>query len=125
MANQELLRFPRGQIAVGGDLHQVREGELSLNNNASLVYTLRKKGKPAGVVKGNEDVTGSFVAMIDEDDREKDWFAYAHSLKGLNFQYKSPKVTDVVEGVIQQVTLRFPDGGAIEATINLIGIHID
>jgi hypothetical protein len=125
MANSELLRFPRGQISVGGDLRQAREGELSLNNNASLVYTLRKEGKPAGVVKGNEDCTGSFVLLIDEDDRDQNWMSICKKMEGKNFQYKSPKITDIVEGVVQQVTIRFPDGGAIEMTINLIGISID
>lgn len=125
MAGTELKRYPRGQISVGGDLHQVREGELTFNNNATLVFTLRKEGKPAGVVKGNEDTSGTFTAMIDEDDREKDWISYAKRLKGLNFQYKSPKITDTVDGVIQQVTIRFPDGGAIEMVINLIGLHVD
>ena len=124
MANQELLRFPRGQISVGGDLHQVQSGQLRLSNNAQLKYTLRKRGRPAGVVKGNEDVTGNFVTLIDEDDRERDWMALAKNMKGKNFQYKSPKITDVVEGVVQEVTIDFPDGDAITATISLIGIHI-
>ncbi|MFZ2587549.1 MAG: hypothetical protein WAZ18_05485, partial [Alphaproteobacteria bacterium] len=73
---------------------------------------------------GNPQTTAPFVAYIDENDREKDWIAYAKNLRACNFQYKSPLVTDVIEGVIQQVTIDFAEGGVIQATINIVGVHI-
>ena len=122
MANSELLRFPRGQISIGGDLLQVVEGEYTVNNNAKTKATLRSEGQPVGVVKGVVDCSGNFKCIIDADDREMDWVAFANDMEGKNIQYKSPKITDTVDAVVTQATVRFPNDDAIEITVNWTGI---
>lgn len=121
MSNQEYVRFPRGQISVNGDLFQVVDGEARITNNAKNKWTLRSNGQPVGATMGNNEATGSFRCVIDEDDRERDWPSIVEALEQKNFYYKSPKVTDTFQGFVTEATLRFTDGDGIEINVSWIG----
>lgn len=124
MADTNLLRYPRGQIAVAGDLRQATDAEFTFTNNAQLRHTLRNTDGPAGVVQGNKEVTGSINTIIDETGTERDWLDFAKTLEGKNFQFKTPLATTVIEGVVQTATVRLVLDNAVEINVQIIGALI-
>lgn len=123
-SNSDYVRFPRGQISVGGDLLQVVDGEARVANNAKNKWTLRSNGQPVGATMGNEEATGSFRCIVPEDDRERDWPTIVSGMQSRNFYYKSPVITDTFQGVVTEAVIRFTDGDGIEISVSWIGKRI-
>lgn len=125
MADNNLLRFPRGQIAISGDLRQATDAEFTFTNGAVLRHTLRSTDGPAGFTQGNKEVSGSVNTIISEDGIERDYLDFAKTLEGKRFQFKTPLSTYVIEGVVQSVTIRLVQDNAVEANVTLIGTLVD
>lgn len=109
MAENQLLRYPRGQMKMGGDLVQVSEASFSMNTNVRLVHTLRKS--PSGVVIGNKECSFSFTAQIDEDGLERDWILLNFKGTVKTFQFILPAATALVAlGVVGSCEVAMPSG---------------
>lgn len=120
MADQELKRYPRGQIAIGnGDLQQATLARFSFTNNGKLKHTLRKS--PSGVVLGTRECTGSFELEIDEDGPEREVFDAIGEGTIQNFRFKMPTLTKTIEGIFTSVDVEEPLDDAVRFTVNFIG----
>lgn len=124
MADNQLKRYPRGQMKMAGDLVQVTNASFKKTNNAKLMHTLRKS--PSGVVLGHNEATFSFEAIVDEDGQERDWDNIQG--KGLfkTFQFIRP-ATDaaVVIGVVADLETSMASDGAVTLRGNGVGMFVD
>jgi len=124
MASSEILQYPRGQISMGpGDLVQVTNVSFSYTNNGRLRHTLKQS--PSGKVLGNQEVSGSFTAAIDEDGPERDYFARVKSGEEVSMRLKLPVTTKNVVGFLVSVDGDIPLDDAVELTINFQGKFSD
>ena len=120
MADQELKRYPRGQLAIGnGDLQQAIVSRFSFTANTKLKHTLRQS--PSGYVLGTRECTGSFDLEISEDGPEIEVFDAIDEGEIKNFRYKIPTVTKTIEGVFTSVDVEEPLDDAVRFTVNWIG----
>lgn len=120
MADQELKRYPRGQIAIGnGDLQQASLARFTFTNNGRLKHTLRKT--PAGFVLGTREASGSFELQVDEDGPELQVFEAIRAGEIKNFRFKLPQITKTIEGIFTSVDVEEPLDDAVKFTVNFIG----
>jgi len=120
MADSELKRHPRGQIALGaGELQQATLGDFTFTNNAKLKHTLRKT--PSGVVLGTRECSGTIEVNLDEDGPERDWIGLVESGESKNFRFKMPLLTRTIEGVCSSVNAKLPLDDAVTLTISFVG----
>lgn len=124
MAENELKRYPRGQMKMAGDLVQVSDARFRHTNNARLLHTLR--ASPSGYVKGNSETSFDFTALIDEDGTERDWEEIARNAEGKTFQFIKPAAdAAVVFGTLVQVEVSMAAGEPVTLTASGIGKFIE
>ena len=120
MADQELLNFPRGQIAIGnGDLQQAASASFTTTNNGKLVHTLRRS--PAGVVLGTREGSGSIEMVVDENGLELEVFDRINNGSILNFRFKIPQSTKVIEGILTNADVSLPVDDVVGVTLAFVG----
>ena len=122
MADTKL--YPRGFIALGnGDLIDVTNVKITTTNNASQVHTLRQDG--AGVVKGTEETTVTYDAVISTDGPEADYFKKVKQMIIEQLRIKIPTQTITVNGVYQVSDLELPIDAPIKQSLTFIGRQED
>lgn len=125
MANQDLPRYPRGQLAVGaGDWIQCTDVEFDYSNNAKVEATLRRN--PSGVVTGKKTVTVNGNSAIDEDGPEFDFWEAVSKGSVNQCRFKFPgNVTKTVNGVFSSAKSSFKIEDMITVSWTLVGALVE
>lgn len=120
MANDELKKFPRGQLSFGaGDLTQVTNVDVDATNGAKVKHSLKRN--PSGIVIGNKEVTVTFDSEIDEDGMERDYYLRWESGETVNLRLKVPQLTKAFVGVISNVKASGPLDDAVKVSVTAVG----
>ncbi len=122
MSDQKI--FPQAYLAMeNGDLTQVQDWKLSINNKGKQVHTQRKTG--SGVVKGKPETTVTFNFVIDEDGMERNYIRFVQKGTIKQIRGKLPGGTVVtVNGMYTQCELDAPLEDATKGSCTFIG-HTD
>jgi len=115
------LVFPQSYLAMGnGDLVQVTDFKVSLNNKGKQVHTQRRPG--AGVVKGKPECSVTFNSSIDEGGSERDYWALVQKGTVKQIRAKTPGgKTFVVNGMYTMCDLNGPLEDATTISCTFIG----
>ncbi len=107
MADNELKKYPLGQISIGsGSLRQCTNFEFDYSRTAKLKHTLREPNG-AGITKGSASVTFSGETVIDEDGPERNYFDMVDTGSAQQCRVKLPgAITKTINGVITRIRTR-------------------
>jgi hypothetical protein len=116
--------FPRGYIAMGaGDLISVTNIKYTLENDAKVIATLRRRY--AGVTLGNEVTTVTFDAVVGEFGEEADYFKAIKKGTIKQIRVKIPGRTITVNGVYKSIDVDIPADSEIKESLTFIGCTDD
>lgn len=116
--------YPRGRIALGsGDLIDVTNVKVNHTNNAKQVHTMNRSG--TGVVKGVEETTVSYDAVISSEGQERDYFQLVKSGKIVQLRIKLPGETITVEGMYKSRSFDLPMDDSVKVSLEFIGHMAD
>jgi len=120
MADNELKQYPRGSLAIGnGDVQSAASASFTTTNNGKLVHTLRRS--PAGVVLGTREASGTFELVVDEDGLEIEIFNRIANGDTVNFRFKMPQTTKVIEGILTNADISLPVDDVVGVTLAFVG----
>jgi hypothetical protein len=116
--------YPRGRIALGsGDLVDVTNVKVNHTNNAKQVHTLNRSG--AGVVKGNEETTVTYDAVVSEDGAERDYFSLVKTGGIVQLRVKVPGETITVDGAYKSRSFDLPLDAEVKLSLEFVGHTAD
>lgn len=102
--SEEMVKFPKARLAFGsGDLQDVYDVNLAIEDGRKLVPTLRKN--PAGWTEGERSANLTFKSAIGADGFERDWLKKWQKGEIVQIRIKAPGKTITVEGVLTKPAL--------------------
>ena len=116
----EVKYYPKGEVSLGGTLHEVTRVSVRSSNGIRLTHTITRS--PAGWKKGVKEVTCSLSMEMPEGGQERDWFA-----KWLDGQspdamgVKLPGETRVLYLLVNEESLNMSPEDAVQREIGTVG----
>lgn len=116
-----MLLYPQAYLAMeNGDLAQVTDFRVSMQNGAKVQHTIRRRG--AGISFGNEECSVSFNFVIDEEGMERSYVRYLQQRKIKQLRAKLPGgETLTMNGAISQVDVDGPLDDATKGSCTFVG----
>lgn len=112
--------YPRGFVAMGsGDLIDVTNVKLDIDDGSKQVHTIRQKG--AGITQGVEESTATFDAVVSEFGEEADWLQLVKKQQIKQLRIKIPGRTISMNGKYKMVSYELPLDDAIKISLTFIG----
>lgn len=118
--SEEMVKFPKGRVAFGsGDLQDVYDGNLAIEDGRKLVSTLRKN--PAGWTEGERSSNLTFKSAIGADGFERDWLKKWQKGENVQIRLKLPGKTVTIEGVLTKPVVTTNVANFIDFQISVLG----
>lgn len=122
MATPQVLLYPQAQLAMGnGDLVDVTNCAVTLNNGAKQVHLMRLKG--AGITLGSGESSVTFDSAISENGPERNYWKDCQrgTIRQIRMKVPGGRTTLTVNGAFSQVDTDGPLDDAVKVSCTFIG----
>lgn len=119
-AEEDLLRYPHGQVNLGGGrLTQATTASFRYANGAQLVHTLNKSAN--GYVMGDENCTGSINTEVPSEGPEFDYIEAIRTGTPQKLQYEIPTLNLEITGIFTEASVDVAHGATVKYNLTFIG----